>query len=650
MRKQLLILLALALPLPAADKAPDWLKEMATRATPAYESGVPAVVLFQEERNAVDEKGKVTTFVRRAVKILTRDGRDEAVARVVYRTDTGKVRSLRAWMIYPSGAEKAYDKKETVDVALAANDVYNESRAKAILASGQADPGAVFGYESVSEDQSVFTQFSYQFQDELPALTTRFSLQLPAGWTTRAVTYNYDEIEPLVQDTTHTWQLENLAPISDEPAQPSITSLAPWLAVSYFPAAGASGLGPAFESWPGVSAWLSTLNDPQAEADGAIAARAASLVEDAPGELERIAAIGRFVQGIKYVSIQTGVGRGGGYRPHAAADVFQKGYGDCKDKANLMRAMLRSVGIESYPVAIFSGDRRFVRDNWPSPQQFNHAIIAVQVSGVIAAPAVGESPGLGRLLFFDPTDPHTPPGFLPEEQQDSWALLVDRERGDLVKTPAAPPEQNLLTRTARVKLAADGSIEVELREECLGQAASDNRSLYEQLSTAEYRRLIERWITRGAPGAQLTNLEAAEQPDGGFVLVVAFRAAGYGQSMGGQLLIFKPAIVSRRNSLYLKDETRKYPVRLGSVAYREKVHVELPESFRVDEKPLDLRHETGFGYYAASWEVAADGGLIFEREMQTRAEILPAEQYSSVREFYGAVLGAEQSPVVLVKH
>jgi hypothetical protein len=226
---------------------------------------------------------------------------------------------------------------------------------------------------------------------------------------------------------------------------------------------------------------------------------------------------------------------------------------------------------------------------------------------------------------------------------------VHADSGELVKMPAAPPEENLLTRTAKVKLAADGSIEVELREECLGQAASDNRSLYEQLSTAEYRRLIERWVTRGAPGAQVTKLEAAEQPGGAFTIDVAFRAAAYGQSMGGQLLIFKPAIVSRRNSLYLKDETRKYPVRLGAVAYREKVHIELPESFRVDEKPPDMRHETEFGHYAASWEVA-EGALVFEREMQTQADVLPVEQYSAVREFYGAVLGAEQSPVVLVKH
>ncbi len=47
------------------------------------------------------------------------------------------------------------------------------------------------------------------------------------------------------------------------------------------------------------------------------------------------------MQNIQYISIQTGLGRGGGYRPHASNEVFAKSYGDCKDKANLMRAMLK---------------------------------------------------------------------------------------------------------------------------------------------------------------------------------------------------------------------------------------------------------------------------------------------------------------------
>src|SRR5213593_1548775 len=130
-------------------------------------------------------------------------------------------------------------------------------------------------------------------------------------------------------------------------------------------------------------------------------------------ELEKIGASGRYAKGIQYISIQIGLGSGGGYKPHMAAQSFFKSYGDCKDKVTLMRAMLKVAGIASYPVAIYSGDPFYVRESWPSPQQFNHAIVAISVSDTTPRAASVEHPALGRLLFFDPTDPDTSVGDLP---------------------------------------------------------------------------------------------------------------------------------------------------------------------------------------------------------------------------------------------
>ena len=79
-----------------------------------------------------------------------------------------------------------------------------------------ADTGSVFGYESVLEDRSVFTQFSFNFQDDLPALLSRFRLELPSGWTAESITDNHRPIEPLVNGSSYSWQLEGLPPVSDD--------------------------------------------------------------------------------------------------------------------------------------------------------------------------------------------------------------------------------------------------------------------------------------------------------------------------------------------------------------------------------------------------------------------------------------------------
>ncbi|MBI1353292.1 MAG: hypothetical protein GC160_03020 [Acidobacteria bacterium] len=312
-----------------------------------------------------------------------------------------------------------------------------------------------------------------------------------------------------------------------------------------------------------------------------------------------------------------------------------------------MRALLKAVGVESYPVAIYSGDRRFVREQWPSPQQFNHAILAVQAPEGADLPAITEVEGLGRLLFFDPTSQSTAFGWLPEHEQDSWALLVDADKGRLVRAPSVEPEANLLRRTIEARLTVDGAMEAKIREVASGAAAAHNRSLYKEMTEPEYRRVIERWVARGTSSAQVASIQVdAAEP--GFSLDVELSAPSYAQSMAGRLLVFKPALVERRGGLYWDEEDRAYPVTLDADAFEESVRFDLPEGFRLDEKPEDIGVEKEFGEYTASWRLE-EGRLLFQRRLLLRNAVVPAESYNEIREFFSAVVSAEQAPVVLVK-
>jgi len=74
-----------------------------------------------------------------------------------------------------------------------------------------------------------------------------------------------------------------------------------------------------FETWADVARFLSEIGDPQADINDAVAAKARELTANAKSELEKVRAIGRYVQNVRYISIQTNIAKGGGYRPHAAA-------------------------------------------------------------------------------------------------------------------------------------------------------------------------------------------------------------------------------------------------------------------------------------------------------------------------------------------
>jgi hypothetical protein len=631
----------------AGDETPAWLQQAAAQKVPAYDKAVPAVVLLNESIVTITVDGRITTTSNYAVRILKREGRGEAIAREFYVTDTGRVREMKAWLIRAGGDVKRYGKEQTLDVASANNDVYDESRFKIIDASNEAEAGMVFGYQTVTESRSFFSQSLWYFQENLPVIQSRYQLTLPAGWAASSVTFNHAGIEPAASGSTYTWELRDLPFIEDEPSGPSVSNLAPRVAINYGPPSSLQSAGArTFSSWTDVSRWYSELSDPQMVLDDSLAGKARELTANAKTELERIQIIGRYVQNLQYISIQIGMGR---YRPHSSAEVFAKSYGDCKDKANLMRAMLKAVKIEAYLVLIFSGDPNYVREDWASPSQFNHCIIAIKVGAETKAPTIVEHASLGRLLIFDATDDNTPVGDLPNHEQGSFALVAAGDKGALLRMPSTSPEANKLERTAEVKLAADGSINATIKERSVGQSAVGERGMLRRLSRPEYTTLIEKWITQGATGAKVSKIDTLDgHAEGNFALDVEFTASNYAQLMQDRLLVFKPAIVSRLDWLSLTGASRKNPVVLRSRAYTETVRVKLPDGFDVDEMPDPVKLETTFGNYVSTYE-HKDGHLVFTRSLVQRASVIPADQYSTVRAFFERIRAAESSPVVLAR-
>jgi len=647
--RTLLLLLLVATPV-LADDTPPWVQQAAAIKVPAYDKDVSAVVLLDESLTSINSDGRVNEVNNHAVRILRREGRGYAIGQVGYVPETGKVKEFRAWLIKPNGEIKRFGKDDSVDIQASLNDVYNEYRFKRISARDDADVGAVFAYSYTLEDRSIFSQTDWAFQNSLPVITSRYNLTLPEGWRAEAVTFNHAAVEPRINGSNYTWELSNLPAIPDEPLSPSLTHLVPRLAVSYFPPANSQQLSiKTFSKWGDVAAWMSELEDPQVIIDDALTRKANELTATARTEYDKIRAIANYVQNIQYISIQTGLGRGGGYRPHSSAEVLAKSYGDCKDKANLMRAMLKVVGIDAIPISIYSGDPNYVRASWPSPQQFNHCIIAVKVSDQTQGSTIIQHPTLGRLLIFDPTDEETPIGDLPFHLQGSLALLDSKSETDLVRMPVTPPEMNQLERTATLQLTPDGGLSGQIKEQANGQTAASLRSEFRGLSKPDYTVKIETWLARGITSARLNKLEPTEDTgNGSFSLNLEFTANTYGQLMQNRLLVFKPVVVARREALSLTEATRKYPVVLHAIGFSETVRVQLPAGFDVDELPDPVKLQTAFGSYTTSYEVK-NNELVFKRQLSQKATTIAAADYETVRKFFESIRAAENAPVVLAR-
>jgi transglutaminase-like putative cysteine protease len=637
-----LLAIGVAPPASAADP-PNWLLSAARLETSTSEAKADAVVLHDDVQVTVSDDGRVVTRRAYAVRVLTRDGQGAAAVREVYETDGGDVRTMRAWIL-TDGRTVELGRDDSVDLSLADNDIYNESRVRVLAAGRAALPGVVFGAETEVSERIAFTQVEWALQQAWPVRSLRRSLTLPPGATARSVTFNAAPIEPVREGASYVWTARNLSGVTGEPSAPPLSAIVPRVSVTY---SLESRRATAFESWAGVASWLDTLSASQVAGTPELVAKARALTAGAASDLDRVRAIGRFVQQVQYISVQTGIGRGGGYRPRAAAEVLVKNYGDCKDKANLMKALLAAVGLQAHIVAIYSGDPDYVRPDWPSPQQFNHAIAAVVLPAPVEAPAFTVDAALGNVLYFDPTDEFTPVGELPRYLQGSHGLVIKRD-GALVRMPQSRPNTNPTIRRIEGTLTPEGGLTATIQHVTAGEPASLERQLFRSLTKDEYARQLAADAGRQIVGARLTLGQIGDDlATNRFELTMKLEALGFAQTVN-RLLLVRPPQMIRLTLPELGTGPRLHPVQLDFFDVRDTFEVALPPGVSVDEMP-ESRTVTGpMGTYTVSWQ-AQGGRVVRTVVLQVPRATLPATAGPGVRAFFDGFREAERQPLVLLK-
>jgi len=195
-----------------------------------------------------------------------------------------------------------------------------------------------------------------------------------------------------------------------------------------------------FSSWEEVGKWYGDLQKPSLEVTPAIQAKAAELTKGLNTDEEKIHAIYNFVAlKYHYIGLDFGIGR---YQPHAADDVLDNGYGDCKDKHTLLATLMKAVGIEAWPVLIHA--QRKLDPDVPSPAQFNHVITVVPLGG--------------SFVWLDTTPEVAPYGLLLLALRDKQALMIPSNKTvALVTTPANAPFAQEQKFTTEGKLANNGT-------------------------------------------------------------------------------------------------------------------------------------------------------------------------------------------------
>ncbi len=628
-----------------SDHVPDWVKAAASQTPPTMQPSAKAVVLLSDTTYTVGSDGRAVEHVRRVVKILRPQGREYGEPMVWFDKDS-KLLSMHVWSIDAAGHEYALKDSDMTEFSPPSEGIlYSDVKARVASPPGR-DPGGVVALEYEMRERPYLAETNWTFQGELPRVSQSFTLVLPPSFTYSTTWAHHAKVEGADLENLHyRWEMNNQAGIDldDIPMAPETESLAARMTVHY---AGPGLPQPQEGTWKGVGLWYDGLMHDRVAPSPEIAAKAAELTAGKIDFYEKADAIGEFVQrDIRYFGVEIGIG---GNQPHFAGDIFKNHYGDCKDKATLLSAMLSSAGIHGTLVLVDT--RRGVMDPEDPSIEGNHAIAAIEIPKGYESTklhSVVTTKAGKRFLIFDPTWEHTPFGQLEDNLQGGYGMLVDGGDSQVIALPVMSPELSRVSRAATFELSAAGTLNGKVVEKRYGDLAERRRRVFGEEDEKKRQEYMDRTVAHDFGSVSLTGLQVENLQALNKDLTTSYdlQATHFAASTG-PLLMVRPRVLGSY-APHVDRKTRKVPIDLEqTMSESDDYEIALPAGYVVDELPDPVKMDVGFASYQSSTEVK-DGKLHYRRTYMQKEVSLPAEKYPELQKLSAAIANDEESRAVL---
>jgi len=631
-----------------AVTVPPWIQAQLNVPLPDHDARTPAVVLYSETTLTVEPNGKMLRVERQVIKILRPEGGRYGIIRADSNVQS-RIIGMHGWNIAAGGQPTDVSDRDAVESAVIGvpqGNLVADVRSKLLRIPGVL-PGNVVAGEVTEELQPFVPADDWVLQGEIPIRESRFSLEVPSGWSYKAHWVNHADEAPAINGARSVWTLRDLKAIREEQFMPPLDAISGRLALSLVPP---TGHGQGFESWSDVGAWYQNLAQSQRASSPAIKQQVAALTDAQSTLLGKIQALANFVQtDVRYVAIELGIG---GWQPHAAADVFTHRYGDCKDKATLLATMLKDIGVDASYV-IVNTRRGAVTQSTPPNLGFDHVILAIQLPAGADDPgllALTTHPKLGRILFFDPTDTYTPLGGLAGPLQGGFGLLVTADGSEIVHLPTLPVTASSQQRTAHLTLDADGTLRGEVVEVSTGDMAAFARSAVDTTAQdTDHIKPIESVMAQSFASYTVTSAVIRNRHTRDMPLEWTYNidVPRFAES-SGDILTLRPRVLGSQTTGFLETkEARENDIEFeGPHRNTDVFEISLPPGYVVDDMPQPIDADYPYAAYHSKTEVAGRT-LKYTRSLEIKQVTVPVGQAENLKQFFRTIYNDESAVVVL---
>lgn len=414
------------------------------------------------------------------------------------------------------------------------------------------------------------------------------------------------------------WKFGALAAAANEPSAPSAVERIAVLHAS------------SFADWPAAAAWFQALlRDalPQPGADPVVSELARRLAAGKTSDEAKVRAVYEFARAqVRYVGLEFGIHT---IKPHSPQQVAQRQFGDCKDKATLIVALLAELGIDAQVALVRTSDLGQLHDGIASLGIFNHAIAYV--------PALN--------WWLDATAVPNGPLELPEGDAGGVALRIGAG-APLQVLPEPDSQREKAAVEVRIDVAPDGKAAMHWVGKFGGLAAAEMRAGLAGNGGKPER--IEQELAPRWPGVAVKSvaLQGVDRQADEVTVTLDATLPAFGKPQNGQWRVAPLRPSKSLAETWVGLDHRETPLLLKRpLAVSETVEIRMPAGWRAATLPAAIE---GSGP-AASFAVRAESkaaGAVATAQWSVRERTTSPKDYAKLRAFFDRLDAALRSELV----
>jgi len=458
----------------------------------------------------------------------------------------------------------------------------------------------------------------YSFATRAIAQDERLEISVPSGKYLKIVSPQFSpEVAEEAGQKIYRWKHSNLSVKATDPREvPRRVPPPPDVQVT------------TFTSWQDVGRWYGDLQKEPLQVTPPIQAKADELTKGLKTNDEKIRAIYSFVAlKFHYIGLDFGIGR---YQPHAADDVLDNGYGDCKDKHTLLASLLKAAGIDAWPALIHA--TRKLDPDVPSPAQFNHVITVV--------------PQGDKFIWLDTTPEVSPYSFLMLTLRGKQALVIPTDKPPLLMTtPDNAPFPQEQSFSMEGKLDESGTFTGHAEQSYRGDAEVLFRAAFRRVPESQWKEAVQRISGALNFGGDVSNVKVTPPDDlsKNFDMTYDYVRKNYSDWENRRITPPIPPMGVEMSEDSKKPEEPVLLGGLGEVEYNAKVT--LPSGY-TPTTPQNVDLMRPYAEYHARYDVE-DGVLSVERRLVVRKTEVELSNWEDFRDFGKSVSDDENRYIVL---